>query len=112
MTARQIAYAALLAPFLALTAYVLATAGLGGFYREALSSPATALMGLDLVIALGLILVWMRSDARATGTPFLPYLGVTLLVGVAGPLLYGIHREARRAGLGRREARESAAAAS
>jgi len=97
MTIRQIVYAALLAPFLTLTAYVLATAGLAGFYREALSSPATVLMGLDLTIALGAILVWMWGDARSTGTPFLPYLAVTLLVGVAGPLLYGIHREARLA---------------
>jgi len=101
MTVRQIVYAALLAPFLTLTAYVLATVGFEGFYREALSSPATALMGLDLAIALGAILAWMWGDARSTGTPFLPYLGVTLLVGVAGPLLYGIHREARLAGAGR-----------
>lgn len=99
MTIRQLVYAALLAPFLTLTAYVVATDGLHGFAREALSSPSTVLMGLDLLIALGLILFWMRGDARATGTPFWPYLAVTLVLGVAGPLLYGLHREARsRAG--------------
>lgn len=97
MNARIAIYSSLLVPFLALTAYVLATDGLLGFYREALSSPATVLMGLDLAIALGLALAWMHGDARETETPFLPYLVVTLAIGVAGPLLYLLHREAARA---------------
>lgn len=96
MNARFAIPLCLLVPFLALTTWVLAHGGFVGFYREALSSPATLLMGLDLVIALGLALAWMREDARATGTPFVPYLLVTLAIGVAGPLLYLLHREARR----------------
>jgi hypothetical protein len=96
MNGRQILYVALLAPFLALTSYVLATQGMVGFYEDALRTPATVLMGLDLTISLGLVLAWMWTDARATGTPFAPYLIVTLAIGVAGPLLYLIHREAGR----------------
>jgi hypothetical protein len=90
-------YFALLLPFLALTTHVIATVGFAGFYAEALRSPATVLMGMDLAISLGLVLAWMWNDARETRTPFLPYLLVTLAIGVAGPLLYLIHRDAVRA---------------
>jgi hypothetical protein len=96
MTTRPINCAAQQLPFLALTAFVLATDGLIGFYRVALSGPSTLLMMTDLLLALGLVLVWMHADARESGTPFAPYLLVTLAIGVAGPLGYLIHREARR----------------
>ena len=96
MTARQIAYGAVLVPFVAFTAYVLETAGLVGFYREIFRSPSTLLAGVDLLISLCLVVLWMRGDARATGTPLLPYVAVTLAIGSAGPLLYLIHREARQ----------------
>jgi hypothetical protein len=95
MTQRQILYAALLLPFLALTTYVLESAGFAGFYRAVFASPSTVLAGVDLTLSLGLILAWMASDARTTRTPWLPYAAVTLALGVAGPLLYLIHREAR-----------------
>ena len=97
MSARQLICLAVLLPFLALSAYVLATAGLDGFYREMLQSASTVLAGVDIAISLSLILLWMRSDARATGTPFAPYVAVTLAIGVAGPLMYLVHREARAA---------------
>lgn len=95
MSTRQLACLALLVPFLALTAYVLATAGLAGFYTDMVQSPSTVLAGADLTISLGLILFWMQGDARATGTPLVPYVAVTLAIGVAGPLCYLLHREAR-----------------
>lgn len=97
MRSPRLLYGALLAPFLALTCYVVATVGFDGFYREALRAPATILMGLDLLIGLGLILSWMADDAKETGTPFWPYFLVTLAIGVAGPLAYLIHRDARLA---------------
>ncbi|HEY8123126.1 MAG TPA: hypothetical protein VII78_17535 [Myxococcota bacterium] len=95
MSTRQLVYSAVLLPFLALTAYVLATAGLLGFYVEMLRSTSTVLAGVDLTISLCLVLLWMRGDSRATRTPFAPYVAITLALGVAGPLLYLIHREAR-----------------
>jgi len=94
MSTRQLACVALLVPFLALTAYVLATVGLVGFYAEMLRSASTVLASTDLTLSLGLIAFWMYGDARETGTPFLPYLVVTAVIGVAGPLLYLVHREA------------------
>jgi hypothetical protein len=97
MSTRQFAYAAVLLPFLALTAYVLATVGLVGFYREMLGSASTVLASTDLTISLGLILFWMLGDSRTTHTPFAPYLLITLAIGGAGPLMYLIHREARAA---------------
>ena len=95
MSSRQLLYAAVLLPFLSLTAYVLDTAGLLGFYVEMLGSASTVLSMLDLTISLSLILLWMYGDSRATRTPFAPYLAVTLAIGVAGPLMYLIHRAAR-----------------
>ncbi len=95
MTTRQILCAALLTPFLALTAFVIATNGLLGFYQAAFANRSTLLMSADLLVALGLVLLWMHADARTNGTPFVPYLLITLAIGVAGPLGYLIHREAR-----------------
>ena len=95
MTARQSLCLAVLIPFLALTGYVLASVGLVGFYDEISRSASTVLAGVDLTLSLGLVLLWMQGDARATQTPFAPYLAITLALGVAGPLMYLIHREAR-----------------
>lgn len=95
MNTRQLVTTAVLLPFLALTGYVLATAGLVGFYAEMMGSASTVLAMTDISLSLGLILLWMIGDARATGTPFTPYLLITLAIGVAGPLGYLIHREAR-----------------
>jgi hypothetical protein len=83
-----------LIPFLALTGYVLATAGWVGFFAEMARNASTALSMLDLTISLGLILVWMYGDSRTSRTPFALYGVVTLAIGAAGPLLYLIHREA------------------
>jgi hypothetical protein len=94
MSTRQLVCIAVLVPFLGLTAYVLATAGLLGFYAELLRSPSTVLASTDLTLSLGLVAFWMYGDARDTGTPFLPYLVITVVIGVAGPLLYLVHREA------------------
>jgi hypothetical protein len=43
---------------------------------------------LDLVIALGLFLVWMWRDAKATGRNPWPWLLLTLAIGSFGPLGY------------------------
>jgi len=95
MSTRGLVYTALLIPFLTLTAYVLGTAGVIGFYEEMFRSASTVLASVDLSLSLGLILFWMYGDARASGTPFAPYAVITLAIGVAGPLMYLIHREAR-----------------
>ena len=94
MTTKQIVYAALLVPFLALSGYVIATMGFSGFYAAAGANAATELMLMDLTIALGLMGVWMFFDARDHGFSAIPYLVIAAILGVAGPLLYLIRREA------------------
>ncbi len=50
----------------------------------------------DLVIALTLVLVWMRSDAQRSNRPFWPWVALTLVVGSFGPLLYLLLRTPER----------------
>jgi hypothetical protein len=95
MNARQTLALAVLVPFLAFTEWVLYTEGYVGFWAQALGSPVALQLTLDLMIALGLVLLWMQADARETRIPFLPYLLVTLVIGSVGPLSYLIHREAK-----------------
>ena len=46
----------------------------------------------DLVIALGLFIVWMWHDANTTGRNPWPWVFVTLTIGSFGPLLYLLTR--------------------
>jgi hypothetical protein len=85
----------LLAGFLAESAVAISAVGYLGFYQAMAANAATNLAMLDLVISLGLILTWMWGDSRERGLPFAGYAIVTALLGVAGPLGYLIHREAR-----------------
>ena len=96
MTAAKILLSSVLTLFLALTGLVIYQHGYVGFFELANANSATRLLGVDLVIALGLFLVWMRVDSRERGMAFLPYLLITLTLGSAGPLLYLIRRESRR----------------
>jgi len=84
-----------LVAFLGFTVYELATLGYVGFFEQALSSPATILLSVDLVLSLLLVLVWMRNDSKASGVPFAPYALIALGFGVAGPLAYLLHRGLR-----------------
>ncbi len=97
MNLKQILLALVLADFVAFTGYVVFTHGYLGFFELALANSATALLAFDLVLALGAILVWMRGDAKARGTAFLPYALLTLGFGMAGPLLGLIVREGQQA---------------
>ncbi len=53
-------------------------------------------MLLDLVIALFLVLTWLWNDARTSGRNPWPWIGITLVAGSFGPLLYLLTR--RQAG--------------
>jgi hypothetical protein len=85
---KRLVPAILLIWFLAQTIRALADHSYLGFFMIANANSATQLMMLDLVLALGLFSVWMVVDARKRGGSYLPFLAVTLLFGVAGPLLY------------------------
>jgi hypothetical protein len=74
--------------FSALTVWAVAEHGYVGVFEALLANAATITAGTDLVIALGLITVWMWRDAKARGRNVLPYVGLTALLGSIGPLAY------------------------
>jgi hypothetical protein len=84
-----------LALFLFQTVQATAAMGYLGFFEAMGANPATNLAMLDLVIALTLITIWMWGDSRERSVHFWGYVVVTALFGVAGPLGYLIHREAK-----------------
>lgn len=52
----------------------------------------------DLVIALGLVMVWMWQDARAHGRNPWPWIVATLALGSFSPLVYLLTRKVEKAG--------------
>lgn len=95
MNRKQLVLGIVLADFTALTAYAIWRHGYVGLFQAALSSWGTSLLLVDLVIALGLVMIWMMGDSRERGLAFLPYALLTLAFGSVGPLLYLIRRESR-----------------
>lgn len=81
--------------FSVLTAEVIAQYGVLGYLGALLSSAASIHVSADVVIALGLGVLWMWSDAQERALPFWPYAAATACLGSVGLLSYLIHREAR-----------------
>jgi len=79
--------------FSALTAVALRQHGYWGILEPHLRSFGAAQVLADLVIALGVVLVWMWTDARKSGRVFWPWLLLTLAAGAFGPLLYLLGRK-------------------
>lgn len=92
MNAKQIGLSVLLADHLALTGYAVFHYGIGGFLTVVGSNAVTLSLAVDLMIALGLAIVWMWRDARSRGVSPVPYAIATLALGSAGPLVYLIRR--------------------
>ena len=84
-----------LVAFAALTAVAVAQHGVIGIFAWQLQNTAGLQVLVDLVIALGLVCVWMWRDAVASGRKPWPWLLVTLAVGSFGPLLYLLTRRPR-----------------
>jgi hypothetical protein len=93
MTRKQLVLWTLLVDFSLLTAWAVWKHGLIGIFALAFSSWGSALLFVDLTIALGLVLAWMFGDSRERGLSFLPYAALTLAFGSVGPLVYLIRRE-------------------
>lgn len=85
---------AVTAAFSAFTAWVVWKTGYLGFFDQLFASPAGWQVMADIVIALVLVLSWIRRDARAHARRFWPYALVTVLLGSIGPLLYLLLRPA------------------
>jgi len=89
MNAKKIVAGLALVDFAALNAWA--------FYKEGLEGLMTFLGGLtpwgyvlaaDLLIALGMVCVWMYADAKKKGRNPMGYLALTAATGSIGPLLY------------------------
>jgi hypothetical protein len=78
--------------FSAFTGWVILKTGLAGFFEQLLASPAGWQVLADVVIALSLVLSWIRRDARARARRFWPWLLLTVALGSIGPLLYLLSR--------------------
>ena len=97
MNRKQIAISVILVILLALDADAVYSYGYLGFFRAAFINGAAIASFVDMVVALGLICIWMSEDARERGFSAVPYMLVTLALGSPGPLLYLIRRFADRA---------------
>lgn len=78
--------------FLFLTVRAINAHGYLGVILMFNANPGTELLSWDLIISLTLVCIWLVSDARKNGNAYFPFLLITLLFGVAGPLLYLIVR--------------------
>ncbi len=85
-----------LTAFSALTATALWHHGYWGILEPHFKSFGAAQVFADLIIALSLFMVWMWRDAKATGRNPWPWIGLTLLTGSIGPLIYLISRKTEK----------------
>jgi hypothetical protein len=97
MDARRLAWfaAPVLVVFTAFSMWVLIARGPLELVAQLQGQPWSVQLLLDLAIALGFALSWMRTDARQRGLPWWPFLLVTLAVGSIGPLAYLVVRGVR-----------------
>jgi hypothetical protein len=84
----RIALVVTLLGFGALTGLALWRHGYWGILEPHFQTFGAAQVFVDLVIALGLCLVWMWRDAQASGRSPWPWLALTLATGSFGPLFY------------------------
>ena len=79
--------------FGALSAVALWFDGVLGIFGSITHSWGSVQIYVDLVIALAIICVWMYRDAKSSGQNPWPWIVMTALIGVFGPLVYLISRE-------------------
>lgn len=83
-------------PFAVLTALALMDVGYFGILAPHFKSWGEAQVLADLVILAVLSCIWMLNDARQRGLAAWPFIGITLVAGSFGPLLYLVVRELRK----------------
>lgn len=88
---KRILYVAF-AVLLAVTAFALFREGFAGMKTPFVASFWTWQYFIDLVIALGLVMIWMWRDCRARGKNPIPWIVVTFMLGSLIPLAYLIVR--------------------
>lgn len=93
MNTKQIVLSILAVDFLCLTGWAVYEVGYFNIFAGILNGPGSILLGVDLLLAIGMVAAWMWVDARKHGLSVAPYLVLTATLGSAGPLLYLIRRE-------------------
>ena len=93
MSMHKILIVVTLIAFGALTGVAVWHEGVTGIFASVTRSYGSMQIFADLVIALVLVMVWMWHDAKASGRNVWPWLGLTLLAGAFGPLLYLLTRK-------------------
>ncbi|MGH0030881.1 MAG: DUF2834 domain-containing protein [Myxococcota bacterium] len=106
MSKKEIALWLVLADFVALTVYAVATQGYFAFvplaWEFATSSAWGAQILVDFLLALAVALGFLVADARRQGLSWWPFVALTLTLGSIGPLAYLVFRERALAGAGER----------
>lgn len=92
MNKKQLAVAVVLFDFAAFTIYAAMQHGFIGIFEQVLVNTAAMQVGLDLVISLGLVNLWIWHDARQHGISPLPYMLLSCALGSIAPLLYLVRR--------------------
>lgn len=93
MKPRHLVLAAVMIPFLVLSAVATVQHGFIGIFAVAWSSTAGAQVFADLCIALFLALGWVKDDAQARGLDPRPWMLATPFLGSISPLFYLVYRE-------------------
>ncbi len=79
--------------FSAVTAIPILEYGLMGFLKNSINNSGSFQIFIDLVIASGLVIIWMFHDAKKNGLPRIPYIVFTVIAGSFGSLFYLLHRQ-------------------
>lgn len=98
MTPRKILLLAVLLPFTAFSAWVVMEYSYLEIFTDHFVKPTGMQVIIDLVIAVGLAMLWMIADARKRGITVWPFLLVSLTLGSIGPLSYLVWRETKAPG--------------
>lgn len=92
MNIRKIILTLVFVDFAAFSAWAVYQVGIVGFWEGFVHNAGSLQLGIDLVIALGLVMAWMVADARRRGAAWAPWVLLTLVLGSLGPLLYLLQR--------------------
>ena len=77
-----------LVSFGAFTAVALAVNGIVGIFHAITFNLVSIQIFVDLVLAVGVIDIWVHGDARSRGRNPWPWLAASLLTGMFAPLIY------------------------
>lgn len=86
--------------FAAFSTWAMWQVGYFGIWQGAMANPGSWQVLIDLIVACGLICVWMVIDAREHGRNPWPFVAITLTAGSFGPLFYLLSRPIQRPGAG------------